>query len=120
MGKVCLGNIADIADGQAKGFDPSNTGQDTVFVVRKGTQLYAYSDICPHYGDTTLPWKRHQYLDASANYIVCAAHGALFDIKNGLCHQGPCVGESLKKLTVELLSNNDMWVDLKTKEECKS
>lgn len=120
MGKVCLGNIANIADGQAKGFDPNGLGQDSLFVVRKGAEFYAYSDICPHYGSTSLPWKRHQYLDASSQYIVCAAHGAQFDIQTGLCLRGPCIGQSLKKLKVELLPNNEIWVDLTTQEEFKS
>ena len=120
MAKVCLGNITDIADGQAKGFDPSGSGQDSLFVVRKGEQLYAYRDICPHYGSTSLPWRRHQYLDASSQYIVCAAHGALFDIQDGVCLRGPCVGESLKKIELEVLPNNEIWVDLITIEEFKS
>lgn len=120
MSKVCLGNILDIADGQARGFDPNCSGQDSLFVVRKGEQVYAYSDICPHYGSTSLPWKRHQYLDAACKYIVCAAHGALFDIENGLCLQGACEGQSLAKIEVEVNACNEMWVDLITKEECKS
>lgn len=120
MSKVCLGNILDIADGQSRGFDPGCTGQDSLFVVRKGEQVYAYSDVCPHYGSTSLPWKRHQYLDAACKYIVCAAHGALFDIENGLCLQGACEGQSLIKIEVEVLPSKDIWVDLTTIKEFKS
>lgn len=112
MGKVCLGNMFDLADGESKGFDPENIGRDSVFVVRKGAQVYAYHDICPHYGSTSLPWKRHQYLDASSHYLVCAAHGALFEIENGLCVRGPCEGQSLKQIAVDVLPNNEMWIDL--------
>ncbi|MEP4892277.1 MAG: Rieske 2Fe-2S domain-containing protein [Aliiglaciecola sp.] len=119
MTKVCLGNIADIIDGQAKGFDPASCGQDSMFVVRKGSKVYAYRDICPHYASTSLPWKRHHYLDASANNIVCAAHGALFAVHDGMCLRGPCVGQSLKTIEIEVGSNNEMWVDLKTIKEFK-
>lgn len=112
--------IVDIADGQASGFDPGRSGQDSLIVGRKGAHLYAYSDICPHYGSTSLPWKRHQYLDASCKYIVCAAHGALFDIENGLCLLGACEGQSLEKIEVELLSSNEIWADLTTIKEFKS
>lgn len=117
--RVCLGNIVDIADGQAKGFDPGRSGHDSVFLVRKGERVYAYSDVCPHYGTTSLPWKRHQYLDASSKYIVCAAHGALFDIENGLCLRGPCEGQSLTKVEVEVLPSKDIWIDLTTIKEFK-
>lgn len=112
MSNVCLGNINDIADGQAKGFDPALSGNDTVFVVRQGEQLYAFQDICPHYNSTSLPWKRHQYLDASSSYIVCAAHGALFDIQTGLCVRGPCAGQSLNNIPVEVDENQNIWLDL--------
>jgi nitrite reductase/ring-hydroxylating ferredoxin subunit len=120
MDRVCLGKIDDIAEGQSKGFDPKGSGNDSLFVVRKGAQLYAYLDICPHYGSTSLPWKRHQYLDGTSNYIVCSAHGALFDIESGRCIRGACVGQSLKKIEVEVLFNNEIWVDLTTIEEFKS
>lgn len=104
--------MLDIADGESRGFDPEHLGNDSVFVVRRGNRIYAYKDICPHYGSTTLPWKRHHYLDASSTYIVCAAHGALFKIENGLCLRGPCKGASLKQITVEVTTNNEIWIDL--------
>lgn len=117
MGKVCLGSINDIVDGQSKGYDPMQTGNDTIFIVRKGQKVYAYNDICPHYGSTSLPWKRHQYLDASCEFIVCAAHGALFDIEKGLCIRGACEGQYLDKIDVTVSLNNEIWVDISTKEE---
>jgi nitrite reductase/ring-hydroxylating ferredoxin subunit len=117
MGRICLGSVSDIADGQAKGFDPFNTGKDTLFVVRKGQQIVAYTDICPHYGTTSLPWKRHQYLDASNEFIVCAAHGALFDVNSGLCVRGACKGQSLHKVNTEILPGGELWVEHKKIEE---
>ena len=120
MSKVCLGNIDDIVDGQAKGFDPTHLGTDSLFVVRKGGKVYAYTDICPHYGSTSLPWKRHQYLDVSSEFIVCAAHGALFDIENGLCVRGACKVQSLSKVDVEILPNSELWIETTTIKEFKS
>lgn len=117
MDKHCLGNTADIEDGKAVGFDINNSGEDTFFVVRKGAEFFAYTDVCPHYGDTTLPWKRHQYLDSSAQYIVCAAHGALFEIGSGDCIQGPCMGQKLQKIPVEVSSTNEIWISLQTLKE---
>jgi nitrite reductase/ring-hydroxylating ferredoxin subunit len=35
-----------------RGFDPENSGQDSLFVVRQGGRLFGYRDQCPHYGDT--------------------------------------------------------------------
>ncbi|WP_076536570.1 Rieske 2Fe-2S domain-containing protein [Shewanella sp. UCD-KL21] len=111
MKRLLLGSLDDIADGQAKGFDPDNTGNDTLFIVRKGRELFAYRDICPHYNDTSLPWKQHQYLDGAGNYIVCAAHGALFNIDNGECVQGPCLGQGLDKIPVQISAENEIFIE---------
>ncbi|MEP1444731.1 MAG: Rieske 2Fe-2S domain-containing protein [Paraglaciecola sp.] len=112
MDKICIGKISDIVEGQARGFDPMHGGKDSMFMVRKGDQLFAYVDICPHYGSTSLPWKRHQYLDSAANHLVCAAHGALFEIASGTCVQGPCLGQKLSKIPFEFSSQNEIWISL--------
>lgn len=91
-----LCHLDDLKDNQAKGFDPQDEGKDSMFIVRKGTRVFAYYDQCPHYdGSTTLAWRRHAYLNSKAEVIVCAAHGAEFEVDTGLCIHGPCIGESL-------------------------
>jgi nitrite reductase/ring-hydroxylating ferredoxin subunit len=92
-----LCRLTDIADGQAKGFDPLQTGRDSVFVVRRGDRVFVYRDWCPHLG-TPMAWRRDAYLNAARDRIVCAAHGALFDIATGICELGPCLGESLQRV----------------------
>ncbi|HNV79908.1 MAG TPA: Rieske (2Fe-2S) protein, partial [Thermomonas sp.] len=34
--------------------------------------------------------------------LVCAAHGASFELANGVCVAGPCRGESLRAVAVEV------------------
>lgn len=97
-----LCKLEDLADGASRGFDPCGAGQDSLLLVRQGAQVYAYRDLCPHYGDTPLPWRRHAYLDAARRHIVCAAHGALFEIATGACVRGPCLGQSLSALAVSV------------------
>lgn len=92
---AALCNLADLPDGQSRGFDPGQTGQDTVLVVRQGERLYAWRDACPHQGGTPMAWRRHAYLNADRSRIVCSAHGAQFDIHTGACTLGPCLGQSL-------------------------
>ena len=92
---AALCNLADLPDGQSRGFDPGQTGQDTVLVVRQGERLYAWRDACPHHGGTPMAWRRHAYLNADRSRIVCSAHGAQFDIHTGACTLGPCLGQSL-------------------------
>lgn len=95
-----LCRLEELTDGDARGFDPLDGGQDSVLLIRQGRQVLAYRDLCPHYGDTPLAWRRHAYLNAARTHIVCAAHGALFEIQDGACVQGPCLGQSLNALQV--------------------
>ncbi len=105
---VLLCKLDDLPDNSSRGFLPDARGQDTVFIVRRGSKLYGYSDICPHYGDTALPWKKDVYLDAGGDYIVCAAHGALFTPDTGECVKGPCRGDFLTPLNITVTAEQDV------------
>ncbi len=106
--EVRLCHLDELSEGRATGFDPFGNGRPSVFVVKKDSALYAYRDLCPHYGTTPLPWKKDEYLDRAGEVIVCAAHGARFDIESGKCLSGPCLGQSLT--AVALHFSNDGYV----------
>ena len=97
MGDVTLrlGRADDVPERGARGYDPSGAGQDTLFAVRSQGVLHLWRDRCPHAG-TPMAWRRHAYLSAAGDRIVCAAHGALFEPDTGLCVSGPCLGERLQ------------------------
>lgn len=97
---ILLCHLDELPDGQARGFDPLASGQDSLLVVRQGDRLHGYRDLCPHYGDTPMAWRRHAYLNADGTHIVCAAHGALFEIDGGACVRGPCLGQALTPVTL--------------------
>ena len=92
---VRLGPAAEVTEGSARGYDPAGCGQDTVFALRRDGMLRVWLDRCPHAG-TPMAWRKHAYLNAAGDRIVCAAHGALFEPDTGLCVQGPCLGDKLK------------------------
>ena len=104
-----LCHLDELPDGAARGFDPRASGGDTLFVVRRGRRLDAYVNACPHEG-TPLAWRKHAYLNAAGDHIVCAAHGALFDIDSGLCTLGPCLGERLTALPLALHDNGEVYL----------
>lgn len=97
---VPLCRLEDIPDPGARGFDPTGAGRDEFFVVRRGAELRAYRNDCPHWPGTPMAWRRDGYLSADGGHIVCYAHGARFDIGDGKCLQGPCVGRSLKAIAI--------------------
>jgi nitrite reductase/ring-hydroxylating ferredoxin subunit len=84
----------DLTDGDSRGFDPQGAGYDTLFAVRRGDDVRVYRDVCPHQG-SQMAWRRHAYLNAARDRIVCHAHGAQFEIDSGVCVLGPCLGQSL-------------------------
>jgi nitrite reductase/ring-hydroxylating ferredoxin subunit len=99
---VELCHIDDISNPGSRGFDPTVNGTDSLFIVREKDSVFAYKDVCPHYGVTTLPWKKDQYLNSQKSAIVCSSHGAKFNIQSGLCTAGPCKGETLESLPTKV------------------
>ncbi|MFK7958146.1 MAG: Rieske (2Fe-2S) protein [Lysobacterales bacterium] len=99
--RVTLCAIDELADGEARGFDPYGTGRDALFVVRRGEKLFAYRNVCPHQG-ASMPWRKNAYLNGAATRIVCSAHGAQFEIETGKCMLGAALGRALKPIAIEV------------------
>lgn len=105
MLKLC--ELNQLSDNQSKGFKLE--GQN-LFAVKKDGNIYVYRNLCPHRG-VSLEWQPDDFLDPDKLFIQCSTHTALFRIENGLCIQGPCLGDSLE--AVEFTVKKDsIWVDL--------
>jgi nitrite reductase/ring-hydroxylating ferredoxin subunit len=105
-----LCHASDIAEGSARGFDPTGTGRDTLFVVRRDG-VHAYRNVCPHWANTSMAWRKDAFLNRDGIRIICAAHGAQFDIATGVCTLGPCIGESLTRLRLIESEDGSLNVD---------
>jgi nitrite reductase/ring-hydroxylating ferredoxin subunit len=107
-GAVRLCRLDELAEGASRGFDPWGVGRDTVFVVhRQG--IHAYRDACPHWPGAPMAWRKDTYLSADGQRIVCAAHGAQFEIESGRCVLGPCIGERLQALSCRIV-DGAVWL----------
>jgi nitrite reductase/ring-hydroxylating ferredoxin subunit len=104
-----LCHLDELPDGGARGFDPQRRGQDSLLVVRQRRQLYGYVDACPHHG-TPMAWRKDAYLNAARDRIVCAAHGAQFEIHSGRCVLGPCLGQALTPLLLTLHDDGEIHI----------
>ena len=71
------------------------------FVVRSGDTVVAYQNVCPHAGHP-LNWQPDRFLTKDGKQIICASHGAVFEISSGECVAGPCPGRSLNAVTVDV------------------
>lgn len=72
------------------------------FVVRHGNAIHAYLNKCPHAGHP-LNLRPDAFLTPDRSMLVCSSHGALFELATGYCVDGPCSGESLVRLPVEVV-----------------
>jgi nitrite reductase/ring-hydroxylating ferredoxin subunit len=75
------------------------------FIVRQGDELHAYQNYCMHVGHP-LNWKPDEFLTKDRSQIMCASHGALYEIDSGLCIAGPCLGKVLNRVDVRVEDGN--------------
>ncbi|MBQ0957806.1 Rieske (2Fe-2S) protein [Ideonella sp. 4Y11] len=102
--------LDEIAEGRARGFDPRQIGQDSVFVVRHAGRLHAWRNACPHIDGAPMAWRKDAYTNAAGTHIVCSAHGAQFEPATGHCVRGPCLGQSLTAIEMDIRSDGSVWL----------
>ena len=80
------------------------------FVVRHKGGVSVYKNQCPHTG-ASLNWQPDQFLSFDNAFIQCSIHGAMFQMQDGLCIHGPCLGQNLEKIQFDEDSGR-IFVDL--------
>ncbi len=71
------------------------------FIVRDGTAVHAYLNRCAHMA-LPLNMLPNRFLTHDGSLILCTAHGALFEKSTGYCVAGPCPGQSLTRVPIEV------------------
>lgn len=99
-GPASLMALAELADGGLVEVEALVDGQPESLVLhRDGDAVRAWLNVCPHAG-RRLDWSPGQFLHTKDGLLVCAAHGASFELAGGECVAGPCRGESLRAVPV--------------------
>jgi nitrite reductase/ring-hydroxylating ferredoxin subunit len=73
------------------------------FVVKTARSVAAFVNYCPHAGHP-LNMRPDRFLTPDGNLILCGSHGALFERDLGRCIAGPCQGQSLTPVPIEVVS----------------
>lgn len=70
-----------------------------LIVTRRGDSFAAFRNKCPHAG---YPLQRAdgRVIVQEGRYLVCAAHGASFNLIDGACAGGPCNGDALERVAI--------------------
>jgi nitrite reductase/ring-hydroxylating ferredoxin subunit len=98
-------SLADLPEGSCHGFT-LGAGDWPLhgLIVRAGAKVHAYQNRCPHAGHP-LNLRPHDFLTADGALLLCHSHGALFERQTGLCIAGPCAGQALAPLPIEIEGN---------------
>lgn len=75
---------------------------ESVILHRDGDEVRAWLNVCPHAG-RRLDWAPGQFLKSREGLLICAVHGASFELIGGECVAGPCRGQSLQPVAVRVL-----------------
>ncbi|NIP17363.1 MAG: Rieske 2Fe-2S domain-containing protein [Xanthomonadales bacterium] len=92
-----LGEIGDGLEVQVDGPD----GPVFIALFRLAGDVHAYLNACPHLG-RSLSLAPDEFCVGDDGRLLCPHHGACFELATGKCVSGPCVGDSLKRLEVEI------------------
>jgi len=100
-----LCRLAEIPDGGATAVELGDAQVvESIIVLRRAARVFAYRNVCPHTG-RRLDWAPGKFL-IDGSQIVCAAHGACFQIDSGSCVSGPARGDALAAIAVEVIDGD--------------
>ena len=83
---------------------PLPGGELSVVIVRDGDSAVAFVNRCPHAGVPLhfSPGVFCLYDSEEGRDLVCPYHSAMFRLPGGHCHSGPCAGDVLIRVPLEL------------------
>lgn len=81
------------------------TSTPGLFIVRHPEGINAFLNRCPHNG-SELNWQPNQFFDRDGEYLICSLHGALFQPTDGLCVAGPCRGQGLTEIPIQITDSH--------------
>lgn len=100
--EIAVGPITEIEDPGCREFSIGEGDWPfRGFVVRQGDEVFAYQNFCVHVGHP-LNWSPNKFLTKDKSAIICASHGATYEIETGNCYAGPGSGKALRKVCVSV------------------
>lgn len=103
-----LESIADGGYAEAEGVVAGDP--ESLILHRRGPRVQAWLNVCPHAG-RRLDWAPGKFLKSKEGHLVCAVHGATFEPESGHCIAGPCRGDRLRSVAVEVRDGQVCLVD---------
>ena len=106
---VALAMVDAIENGGFHEVEASLEGDaESLILHRDGAAVRAWLNVCPHNG-RRLDWAPGKFLKSKEGHLVCAVHGATFETAAGQCIAGPCRGDALGAVDVEV-RDGQVWL----------
>jgi nitrite reductase/ring-hydroxylating ferredoxin subunit len=97
-----LAALAALPDGVPAACETEVGGApESLILLRRGDAVRGWLNVCPHAG-RRLDWAPGKFLLSKTGQLVCAVHGASFELDAGECVAGPCRGQSLRAVAVRV------------------
>lgn len=112
MTKPFVIKMKDLESRQAMRFNYVQKGvkKEGFALVFKG-QIRAYENRCRHLA-LPLDYGDGMFFDPEGSHLFCHNHGAIFDPLTGQCLRGPCLGESLTPIPIQVAGDEVQVSDL--------
>lgn len=103
---IALDRLADGALAEVEADLGGDAG--SLILYRDGDQVRAWLNVCPHAG-RRLDWAPGEFLKSREGLLVCAVHGASFELQQGQCVAGPCRGQALQVVPL-VVRDGGVWL----------
>ena len=90
----------------------SESGLTYIMLFQHAGSIRAFLNVCPHQGQS-LNWAPDQFLFTPDKLLVCAQHGATFELATGNCVDGPCRGAKLQAVNIRI-EDRGIWLEQET------
>lgn len=110
MTKIKIARESDVEEGRTLKFSfPHGDGKVAEgFLARFQGKLVAYENRCRHL-PLSLDFHDGHFFSPDGQHFICHNHNAIYEPLTGLCVRGPCEGQSLKALKIEV-TGGEVWL----------
>jgi len=103
--RIDAGRVSELGAGRVRVIrlptQPNGLPLEAIVLQDQAGILRAYVNRCQHL-PIPLDGGSGRFLTGDGNFLQCGTHGALYRLEDGLCVEGPCGGQALEVLQLEL------------------
>jgi nitrite reductase/ring-hydroxylating ferredoxin subunit len=103
-----LCSIGEISEQGTEVWITEGVARRYLMLFRRGATVLGYHNVCPHQG-RSLNFAPDRFHFTPEGWLMCAHHGACFDLDSGRCVDGPCEGAGLRPLKLEI-RDGEVWL----------